>query len=85
MTFQETKLPLQHKIHKIGMICFARPGLTEDLCVVQKEEFSIIFYMCDTCTRQKAKHIHKRQIHLLVREDVYIRTMIARAQLKKNL
>jgi hypothetical protein len=26
--------------------------------------------MCDTDTGQKAKHIHKRQIHLLVREDV---------------
>jgi hypothetical protein len=23
------------------MICFARPVLTEDLCVVQKEEFSV--------------------------------------------
>jgi hypothetical protein len=29
------------------MICFAKPGLTEDLCIVQKEEFSIICYMCD--------------------------------------
>jgi hypothetical protein len=30
--------------------------------IFQKEEFSI--------TNYKVKHIHKRQIHLLVREDV---------------
>jgi hypothetical protein len=30
----------------------------------------------------KAKHIHKRQIHLLVRGS-YVRTITARAQLKK--
>jgi hypothetical protein len=29
------------------MICFAKPGLTEDLNIVQKEEFSISCYMCD--------------------------------------
>jgi hypothetical protein len=52
------------------MICFAKPGLTEDLCVVCKEEFVIIFYMCHTYTWRKPKHIHKRQTHLLVREDV---------------
>jgi hypothetical protein len=34
-----TKLPLLHKIHKRGLICFAKPGLTEKLCVVQKEKF----------------------------------------------
>jgi hypothetical protein len=27
--------------------------------------------MCDTYTWQKVKHIHKRQTHLLVREDVH--------------
>jgi hypothetical protein len=37
---QVTKLPLQHKIRKIGMICSAKPVLAQDLCVVQKEEFS---------------------------------------------
>jgi hypothetical protein len=31
MTVQVTKLLLQHKINKIGMICFAWPGLTENL------------------------------------------------------
>jgi hypothetical protein len=46
------------------------PGLTEDLCVVHKEEFSVTRYMCDTYTRRNVKHIHKRQTHLLVREDV---------------
>jgi hypothetical protein len=38
-TVQVAKLPLQHKISKIGMICFAKPGLTEDLYILQKENF----------------------------------------------
>jgi hypothetical protein len=45
-TLQMTKLPLWHKIRKVGMICSLKPVLTEDLCVVQKEEFSITCYMC---------------------------------------
>jgi hypothetical protein len=49
-TGEVTKLPLQHKIRKIGMICSVKPVLTEDLCVVQKEEFSITCYMCDMYT-----------------------------------
>jgi hypothetical protein len=40
-TVQVNKLPLWHKIRKIGMICFAKPGLTENLYLEQKEEFSI--------------------------------------------
>jgi hypothetical protein len=39
MTVQVTRQPLQHKIGKIGMICSSKPVLTEDLCVVQKQEF----------------------------------------------
>jgi hypothetical protein len=38
-TVQVTKLPLQHKIRKIGMICFAKPVLTDDLYIVQKKKF----------------------------------------------
>jgi hypothetical protein len=38
-TVQVTRQPLQHKICKVGMICSAKPLLTEDLCVVQKQEF----------------------------------------------
>jgi hypothetical protein len=34
-----TKLPLQH--------CFPKPVLTEDLYIVQKEEFAITYYVCD--------------------------------------
>jgi hypothetical protein len=40
-TVQVTKQPLQYQICKIGMFCSAKPVLTEDLCVVQKQEFSI--------------------------------------------
>jgi hypothetical protein len=36
MTVQVTKLPLQRKISKTGMICFAKPGLTDDLYTVQE-------------------------------------------------
>jgi hypothetical protein len=40
-TIQVTRQPLQYKICKIhiGMICSAKPVLTEDLCVVQKQVF----------------------------------------------
>jgi hypothetical protein len=31
-----TKLPLQHKTSKISIISFAKPGLTQDLHIVQK-------------------------------------------------
>jgi hypothetical protein len=44
-TVQVTKLPLYHKIREICMICFAKPILTVDLCVVQKQKFSITCYM----------------------------------------
>jgi hypothetical protein len=47
---QVIKLLLWHKIRKLGMICSVKPVLTDDLCVVQKEEFPITFYMCDTYT-----------------------------------
>jgi hypothetical protein len=35
-TVQVTRQPLQYKTCKMGMICPAKPVLTEDLCVVQK-------------------------------------------------
>jgi hypothetical protein len=49
-TVQVTKLPLQHKIRKIDLVCFTKPVLTEYLYVVQKEEFSVTCYMCDRYT-----------------------------------
>jgi hypothetical protein len=52
------------------MICSAKPVLTEDLYVVQKEEFSITYYMCEMYTWRKAKHIRKRQTHFLVRKNI---------------
>jgi hypothetical protein len=66
-TVQLTKLPLWHKI---DMIYFAKSGLTKDLCIVQKKEFSITSYMCDKYAGREEKHIHKRHTHPLVREDV---------------
>jgi hypothetical protein len=69
-TSQVTKGPLQHKMHKIGMIFCAKPVLTKNLYIVQKEELSITCYMCEMYTWRKAKHIHKRQTHLLVRQDI---------------
>jgi hypothetical protein len=58
-TVQAIKLSLWHKIRNVGMICFAKPGLTEDSYTLHKEEFSITCYMCDTYTWRKAKHIHE--------------------------
>jgi hypothetical protein len=55
------------------MIGFAKPVLTEDLYIVQKEDFSITCYMCDTYTWRKAKSIHKRQTHLHVWHKDYDR------------
>jgi hypothetical protein len=36
----------------------------------QKESFSITYYMCEIYTWRKVKRIHKRQTHLLGRENV---------------
>jgi hypothetical protein len=41
MTIHVSKLPLWHKIRKIGEICFAKPlltVLTEDLCTMVQNE-----------------------------------------------
>jgi hypothetical protein len=46
MTVEVTNLLVKHKIHKVGMMCFAKPILTENVYVVRKEEFSNTFYMC---------------------------------------
>jgi hypothetical protein len=40
--------PIRHSM--IGMFCFAKPVLAEDLYIVQREEFSVTFYTCDTYT-----------------------------------
>jgi hypothetical protein len=50
-TVQVTRQPLQHKICKMGMICLAKPVLTEDLCVVQKQTFFYnMLYVCEMYT-----------------------------------
>jgi hypothetical protein len=60
--------------------------LTEDLRIVQKEAFSITCYtMCDMYIWRKTKYIHKKQTHLLVRKECYIRTFTTRVLLKKSL
>jgi hypothetical protein len=46
------------------MIYFAKHVLSKDLYTVQKEEYSVTCYTCDSYSWRKAKHIHKRQIHL---------------------
>jgi hypothetical protein len=64
-TPNETRIIIQRKI---CMNCSAKPVLTEDLRVVQNN-FSITCYMCEMYIWRKAKHIRKRQTHL-VRQDV---------------
>jgi hypothetical protein len=46
-TVEVTKLPLWHKLNRIGIICIAKSGLTEELYILWKEYFSITCYMCD--------------------------------------
>jgi hypothetical protein len=48
---EDNRLRQSHKICKLGMICSVMPILAEDLCVVQKEAFSITCYMCKIYTR----------------------------------
>jgi hypothetical protein len=43
------RLPLQHKIDKICIICFAKPMLT-GLIYTAKAEFSVTCSMCDIYT-----------------------------------
>jgi hypothetical protein len=45
------------------MICSEKLIVTHDLCVEQKEEFKFTL-------DERPKHIHKKQTHLLLREDV---------------
>jgi hypothetical protein len=68
------------------MICFAKAVLTEDMYMVQKEEFSLTCYMSDAYTWRKAKHIHKRETHLPVRERMSHKDYDCRGSVeKKNL
>jgi hypothetical protein len=46
------------------MICFTKPVLTEDLYIVQKEEFSITCYMCDTLDGKSSISIRDKSIFL---------------------
>jgi hypothetical protein len=52
------------------MIGFAKPGLSDDLYMVQKQEFFNSMLYVRNVNSTKAKLIHKRQTHLLVREYV---------------
>jgi hypothetical protein len=38
---------MYEKISEIRLTCFAKPRLTEDMYIVQKEEFSITCCNCD--------------------------------------
>jgi hypothetical protein len=69
-TVQVAKLPLSRKINKIGMICYTKSGLTENLYIVQKEELSITCYMCNMYLkrptifiREKPTHSSERMLH----------------------
>jgi hypothetical protein len=43
-------LPSLYNEEQLRLRESAKPVLTEDLCIVQKEEFSITCYMCEMCT-----------------------------------
>jgi hypothetical protein len=48
--YNEDQRELTKATRTIGIICSAKPVLTEDLCIVQKEEFLVTCYMCDMYT-----------------------------------
>jgi hypothetical protein len=52
------------------MICSAKPILTEDLYIMQKEEFLNNMLYVRYVHLTEAKSIHKRHTHLLFRVDV---------------
>jgi hypothetical protein len=64
------------------MICSAKPVLTEDLYVVQKKEFSIRCYKCDT---HEGSSIFIRDKPAFSSERIYIRTITTNVKLKKSL
>jgi hypothetical protein len=52
------------------MTCFAKLALIEDLYIAHKDEFSVTFIYVRYVHLTKAKPIHTRQIHPLIREGV---------------
>jgi hypothetical protein len=72
-------------IRKIGMVWFVEPGLTEDLCVVQKEGISVTGYKCDTYTWQRSSIFIRGTLifssERMLHKDYYCKGSVA----KKNL
>jgi hypothetical protein len=66
------------------MICFTKPLLTEDLCEVQKETFSITC-LCAKYTLDEEPNIYVRDKPIFSSEGCYIRTITARVELKKSV
>jgi hypothetical protein len=67
MTVQVAKLPLMHKLNKIGMICLAKSRQTEDIYIVKGKIFNIMLYV-QYVHLTMTKHIYKRQTDPLVRD-----------------
>jgi hypothetical protein len=84
-TVQVTKLPLFHKILKIGMMCFAKTGLTEKLYIVQKEEFfNNMLYALQVHLR-KGQAYSQETNPSSRQKGCYIKTIRPGVQLKKYL
>jgi hypothetical protein len=65
------------------MICCAKPGLTEDLYKVQKEKFSITWYMCETYT-SKRRSLFVREKPILSSERVLYKDCDSKGSDKKK-
>jgi hypothetical protein len=84
-TVQVTKLPLQHKIRNIVMICSVKPVLTVDLCVVQKEEiFNNMLYVWNVYLTKYQAYSWETNPSSRQR-GCYIRTTTVGVQLKRIL
>jgi hypothetical protein len=68
------------------MISIAMPALARGLVHSAKVRiFNNMLHVFAIRTLGKAEHIHKRETHPLVREDLTTRAMTARVQVQKNL
>jgi hypothetical protein len=68
----------------LGMICSEKPLLTEDLCIVQKEEFAITCYMCEIYTWRKPR-IFIRDKPIFSSEGMLHKDYYSKSSVKKSL
>jgi hypothetical protein len=73
----------------LGMICSVKPVLTEDFCVVQKEEFSITCYMGEHTLGERLSVSIRDKLILssgkMLKKDHYRRSSVGKTSLVVGL